>query len=113
MPRRVMFALYERRAIQSFPNVRTDGLAQKFVMCEQLLMEQAPGTMELAEKAGISKSYASEILSGKRDRAPSRPLAIHILRRTGWRHSVIADLSDEQIAMLEAIEPWAAREQAA
>jgi hypothetical protein len=28
------------------------------------------------------------------------------MRKTGWRHSLIADLSDEQIAMLEQIEPW-------
>lgn len=60
--------------------------------------------MELAEAAGISKSYASEILSGAR--TPSRPLAIHILRTTGWRHSMLEGLSDEQIAVLETIEPW-------
>jgi hypothetical protein len=60
--------------------------------------------MELADAADISKSYASEILSGKRH--PSRPLAIHIYRQTGWRHASIADLTDEQLAMLEEIEPW-------
>lgn len=40
-------------------------------------------------------------------RQPSRALAIHILRKTGWRHSLLADLTDEQIALLETIEPWA------
>ena len=84
-------------------NVRTFALALMFVMCELRGMEEQPRTMELASKAGISKSYASEILAGK---SPSRPLAIHILRTTGWRHSMLADLTDEQIAMLEAIEPW-------
>lgn len=69
-------------------------------------MSEAPATGELADKAGISKSYASEILSGKRDRAPSRPLAIHIYRQTGWRHPLIADLTDDQIATLEAVDPW-------
>ena len=62
--------------------------------------------MELADRAGISKSYASEIVNGIR--RPSRPLAIHIFRRTGWRHDILVDLSDEQIATLEAIEPWVA-----
>jgi len=66
-------------------------------------MEQ-PRTQELADKAGISKSYASEILSAAR--TPSRPLAINILRKTGWRHPLIADLTDEQITTLEQIEPW-------
>lgn len=61
-------------------------------------------TGELAEAVGISKSYASEILSDTRN--PSRALAIHIMRKTGWRHHVIADLTDEQIDLLEQIEPW-------
>lgn len=60
--------------------------------------------MELADKAGISKSYASEILSGARD--PSRPLAIHIFRKAGWKHPLIADLTDAHLEMLEEIEPW-------
>lgn len=60
--------------------------------------------MELARLAGISKSYASEILSGKRE--PSRPLAIHILKVTGWRHTLIADLTAQQILVLDQIEPW-------
>jgi transcriptional regulator with XRE-family HTH domain len=79
-----------------------------FVMCEQDGMAQTPGTQELADKAGISKSYASEILSGKRPTL-GRPIAIHIFRKTGWRHESIADLSEEQMEMLEQIEPWAPR----
>lgn len=67
-------------------------------------MERKPGTMELADLAGISKSYASEIVNNLR--RPSRPLAIHILRRTGWRHPLLDGLSDEQIATLETVEPW-------
>jgi hypothetical protein len=67
-------------------------------------MVDKPGTMELTKSAGISKSYASEILSGARD--PSRALAIHIFRKTGWRHSTIADLSAEHMELLEQIEPW-------
>jgi len=78
-----------------------------FVMCEQDGMTSTPGTMELAGKAGIAKSYASEIINGKR--SPSRPLAIHIMRAIGWRHPSISDLTDEQIATLEAIEPYQPR----
>lgn len=63
-----------------------------------------PAVSDIVAQAGISKSYASEIRSGVRK--PSRPLAIHIFRKTGWRHSLIADLSDEQIAVLEQVEPW-------
>ncbi len=62
-----------------------------------------PTTSELSAKASLSKSYASEIRNG---RVPKRPLAIHIFRATGWRHETIAQLSDEQIAMLEQLEPW-------
>jgi transcriptional regulator with XRE-family HTH domain len=73
-------------------------------MCEQDGMSHAPGTMELADRAGISKSYASEIVNGLR--RPSRPLAIHIMRSTGWRHASIAALTDDQIEMLESVEPY-------
>lgn len=51
-----------------------------------------------------SQDCASMIAGGVRD--PSRPLAIHILRTTGWRHPVIAELSEAQIDVLEAVEPW-------
>lgn len=71
-------------------------------------MEQPITSSELATKAGISPSYASMILSGKREKIP-RSLAIHILRKTGWRHALLADLTDEQISVLEAIEPWQPR----
>ena len=62
-----------------------------------------PTVTELARAAGISKPYACEILGA---RVPARPLAIHIFRTTGWKHEIIADLSDEQIALLESVEPW-------
>ena len=67
-------------------------------------MSNTPSIAELRDAAAISQSYASMILSGARK--PSRPLAIHILRKTGWKHPLIADLTDEQIATLEQIEPW-------
>lgn len=70
-------------------------------------MSNTPTIAELRDAAGISQSYASMILANTRQ--PSRPLAIHILRTTGWRHPLIADLTDEQITMLEQIEPWSPR----
>ena len=69
-----------------------------------------PGAAELAAAADISKSYASEIVNAKRD--PSRALAIHIFRETGWRHKILRGLTDEQLAMLEQIEPWSPPRQA-
>lgn len=65
---------------------------------------QKPTVKALVEATGISKGYASDILSAAQP--PSRPLAIHIFRTTGWRHDLIADLSEDQMALLEQIEPW-------
>lgn len=67
-------------------------------------MEQ-PKPKDLVDAAGISQSYASMILSG--ERTPARPLAIHIFRKTGWRHASIVALTDRQMKTLEEIEPYA------
>lgn len=65
---------------------------------------EKPRVKELVEAVGISKSYASDILGEKQ--APSRPLAIRIFRRTGWRHDILAGITDEQLSVLETVEPW-------
>lgn len=70
-----------------------------------------PGTQELSEKAGISKSYASEILAGKRPTL-GRPIAIHIFRTTGWRHESIADMTEAQMQVFEQVDRWTPREAA-
>lgn len=70
-------------------------------------MEQPLRTSELASRAGISLSYASEIVNQRRK--PGRSLAIHILRTTGWRHPSIDGLTDEQLTALEQVDPWAPR----
>ena len=64
---------------------------------------------DLAAKAGISKSYASEILSGKKAKTIGLPLAAHIFSVTGWRHDTVAHLTDEQIETLAQIAPWQPR----
>ena len=69
--------------------------------------ERATPVLDLSAAVGISTSYSSMILSGKQ--RPSRSLAIHIFRKTGWRHTSIEALSDAQIATLETVEPWSPR----
>lgn len=81
------------------------------VICEHRGMEK-PSLKTAMEVAGISKSYAWDVLNDKQ--APSRPLAVHLYRRTGWKHPCIASLTEEQIAASEILEPWIApRERAA
>jgi hypothetical protein len=76
-------------------------------------MSIPPTTKELSEAAGISKGYASDILNGRRQ-SLNRPLLIHIYRTTGWRHSAIADLTEAQMKVYEAVDPWTSpRERAA
>lgn len=58
----------------------------------------------MAAPLNISKGHASEILSGKRERKPSRWLAIRIYRQTGWKHPVIAELTEEEIGVVERID---------
>lgn len=67
-------------------------------------MSKQPATKSFAEEADISIGYASDMLNGKRPMP--RPLAIHMYRRTGWKHSSIAALTDRQIKVLEDVEPW-------
>ena len=67
-------------------------------------MQDTPTITDIRQATGISQPYASMILRGSR--APSRRLAIKIFRETGWRHDILAGLTDEQIATLETIEPW-------
>jgi hypothetical protein len=68
-------------------------------------MEAKPKLAEFAAAAGISISYASQLLSEhpKKRRDPSQALAITIYRRTGRKFGPIAHLSDADIAALERI----------
>lgn len=74
-------------------------------------MEKPETPTALAQATGISIPYASQLLSDDpaRRRVPSRPLAIHIFRTTGWRTSPLDGLTDEQIATLETVDPWVSR----
>lgn len=58
---------------------------------------------DFAAAAGISVPYASQLLSGVRD--PSRSLALRIFRATGRKLGPIANATDAQIEVLEALEP--------
>lgn len=74
----------------------------------------APTPKELCEAAGISLSYANKILlDGDHRRVPPRSLAILIFRKTGWRHESIAELTEDQMAVFEEVDPWTPRAQAA
>jgi len=65
---------------------------------------EKPRVKDLVEAVSISKTYASDILAGKQ--SPSRPLAIEIFRKTGWRHELIAGMTKQEIAVLERVDPW-------
>ena len=67
-----------------------------------MAMNTAPSQRELIQKAGISQTYASMILNGRR--RPSRVTAIRIYRTTGWKASPIAALTDADIDALEWFE---------
>jgi hypothetical protein len=71
-----------------------------------------PSPKQLVDAAGISPSYASMILSdGDHRRVPPRSLAILLFRKTNWRHPSITDLTDEQMAVFEQVDPWTPRSQ--
>lgn len=70
-------------------------------------MVENPRPTDISKVADISLPYASQILSGKR--IPPRPLAIYLYRKLGWRCSVLDGLTDEQLALLEEIEPYQAK----
>lgn len=74
-------------------------------------METKPTQRELMDKVGISQPYASLILAGKRQ--PPKPLAVHIYRVTGWRHEVLADIAETDLAIIERIDPWQPQARAA
>lgn len=63
-----------------------------------------PSPKQLTDATDISSSYASMILGEKR--TPPRNLAIAIYRGTGWRHASIETLTDQQMKVLEQVEPW-------
>lgn len=74
---------------------------------------EKPTIAALRDAVSISQSYASMILSDSDDpekfRTPPRALAILIFRKLGWKHPSIADLTDEQMQVIEQIEQWTPR----
>lgn len=54
---------------------------------------------ELQAQAGISKGYASNLLSGKKK--PSPTMALRIFKATGVKLGPIENLADSEIAVFE------------
>lgn len=52
------------------------------------------------QRIGVSKPYAHQIVRGE---GPSVPMALRIFRELGVKFGPIANLSDDQIAVLEAM----------
>lgn len=63
-----------------------------------------PNLRSLMEAVPLSKSYAAVILNGKQ--APPLNLAALIYRETGWRHSLVAEMSDEALTEIAEKQPW-------
>jgi hypothetical protein len=64
-----------------------------------------PTIRQLRDAAPVSKAWASLILSEDENAAPpSRALAVHIYRQTGWKPLVLAELSEEEIDAVEKAE---------
>lgn len=68
-----------------------------------------PNIPALMSAVTISKSYAAVILKDGKDGAQSPPLnlAALIYCKTGWRHSLIADMSDDALREIAEKQPWA------
>lgn len=81
--------------------MRTNLVALKFVMCEQLEMANGFTPSTFADAAGISKGFACDLLSRKRP--ASQAMAIQIYRKTGHKVRPIEGMSDEEISQLEAL----------
>ena len=88
---------------KSLPESRTFALAFVSVICEQGDME-TPRVKDICEAAGISKGYASDIRNGRQP--PSKPLAVHLFHKLGWKHDCLSDLTDEQIQAWAVAHPW-------
>lgn len=64
-------------------------------------MNTAPLKAADLQRIGVSKPYAHQIARGH---SPSVEMALRILRGTGVKLGPIANLTDEQIAVLEAMQ---------
>jgi transcriptional regulator with XRE-family HTH domain len=52
---------------------------------------------DIAERAGISKSYASQMLSGQR---ASIEVILHVFTATGWKHPSLDGIDEETLRLL-------------
>lgn len=63
-----------------------------------------PNIRSLMEAVPISKSYAAVILNGSQP--PPLNLAALIYCKTGWRHDLIAEMTDKTIREIAEKQPW-------
>lgn len=90
---------------------RHEGALRDHIAALPPIQAKPPSLNKQLVSLGISKAYASMILSGKQ--RPAVALAIHIFRATGFRHERIANLTEHQMAVFEQVEPWTPRADAA
>ena len=74
----------------------------EFALCKLASMQITP--TKLSEAAEISVPFASQILADPPTRRPSCALAYRIYDRTGLKLGHIANLNDEQVAALRALD---------
>lgn len=60
-----------------------------------------PTIRQVVEATGISRTYACDVLNGNQQ---PRALIVEIYRKLDWKAPLIAHMTDEQIAVIEAAE---------
>lgn len=92
-----MFAVCNTAQPKAFANPQTFPLAFWLALCKPSNMEISP--TELADRAGISVPYASQLLSGRR-KTLSLEMAVKIYDATGLQFGLLAGMTPEEIEPL-------------
>lgn len=77
---------------------KIDALVEQFRIGRKPSKDGRPRVAKVMELTGLSKSYASMIMSGARK--PSWAAAIIVYEKTGWKHPMLAALSDNDIEVM-------------
>lgn len=84
------------RSVQTFP------LAFRFALCKLSNMSTPLTPTELADKAGISVPYASQLLSGER-KGSSLSMAFRVYDATGLQLGPLTNLTATDIEAMRAL----------